>query len=57
METTIIFFPEYYLLGCLFLLGMSFFLQMGLKFGSSPNYSERLVKVAIARSEATRKWR
>jgi hypothetical protein len=57
METTIIFFPEYYLLGCLFLLGMSYFLQMGLKFGSSPNYSERLVKVAIARSEATRKWR
>jgi len=57
METTIIFFPEYYLLVCLFLLGMPYFLAIGLKFGSSPNYRQRLVKVAIARSEATRKWR
>ena len=57
METTIIFFQEYYLLGGLFLLVMPYFLQIGLKLGSSPNYSERLIKVVIARSEATRKWR
>jgi hypothetical protein len=57
METTIIFFQEYYLLGGLFLLVMPYFLQIGLELGSSPNYSERLIKVVIARSEATRKWR
>jgi hypothetical protein len=57
METTIIFFQEYFLLGCLFFLLMPYFLPIGLKFGSSPNYSERLIKVVIARSEATRKWR